>query len=224
MAWTDWLPAIGGLLGGLGGSEEAGQTTTTNAPWAPQQPYLQDLFANAQATSKYGAEMTPDQTTAMQEMGKWASGENMNPLLGVSNPYLQGMIDKGSADFMREWQPAANRANAASGAFGNSGVAETYGRMGSEGLANSIMGTRFKDYTNQQGLYENDAQRRVGATTNFANMAQYEQNLPWQNLGNYAKALSGNYGSTQSSPYFTNTAASVLGGIGAGTSLAKQWG
>lgn len=230
MAWwddfdiEDLFPIFGGLLAGSsGGNEPAGQTTTTEEPWGPQQKYLKDLFKNAQKTSKYGGKMTEDQNLAMGEMGKWASGENYNPLLGVDNPYLQKVIDAQSGDVMRNLMPMMNKANAASGSFGNSGVAEMYGRQAADSLGDLANQTRFQDYTNQQNLYESDAQRRIGATTNFANMAQYEQNLPWQNLKNYGQAITGNYGGTQSNPYFTNTAANVIGGIGAGTAIAKQW-
>lgn len=222
MSWTDWLPAIGGLLGGLGGDEPAGETTTTSAPWGPQQPYILDLLRNAQRTSRYGGELTPDQIAAQEEMGRWASGENQNPMLGVDNPYLQAVIDKSSSDFMSNWQPAVNRANAASGSFGNSGVAEAYGKAGSEGLSNSIMNTRYQDFNAQRGLYENDANRRISATGQFQNQANYEQQLPWNNIRNYGQAVAGNYGGTQSSPYFTNTGANVLGGIGAGSWLSNQ--
>ena len=294
MSWTDFLPAIGGLLGAFGGDDEpAGQTTTTTAPWGPQQGYLLDVFNQAQGASDYGSQPTPDQIAAQTEMGKWASGENYNPLLGQSNPglsqnadqqygmdqykqwatggyqnpllgqnnpYLQSVIDAQSQDAMRNIMPMMNKANAASGSFGNSGVAETYGRMASDTLGNIANRTRFQDYQNQQqlqenqlnrqfgalnpfmanasnqqqnqiadfnqqrGLFENDANRRITATGQFQNQANYEQQLPWNNVKNYGGAISGNYGNSQSSPYFTSTASNVLGGIGAGSWIAKQFG
>ena len=224
MSWTDWLPAIGGLLGGLGGGDEpAGETTTTQAPWAPQQGYLLDLFNQAQGVSQYGAELTPDQISAQTEMGKWASGENYNPTLGQNNPYLQAVIDAQSGDVMRNLMPMMNKANAASGSFGNSGVAEMYGRQAADSLGNLANRTRYDDFNAQRGLYENDANRRVSATGQFQNQANYEQQLPWQNVKSYGQSLAGNYGGTNTSPYFTNTAANVLGGIGAGSWLAKQF-
>jgi hypothetical protein len=161
-------------------------------------------------------------------MGKWASGENMNPMLGQNNPYLQGVIDSGSQDVMRNLMPMINKANAASGSFGNSGVAEAYGRQATDQLGKLALGTRFQDYTNQQGLFENDANRRISATSQFQNQANSEQQLPWSNIKNYGAALSGNFGSSNTTPYFTNTAANVLGGAGAGSwlgnAIGKAWG
>ena len=117
------LGAIGGALGGLfggvgGGSKPAGQTTTTTTPWAGQQPYLLDLFNKSQQASNTGGQLNQDQIDAQSELGKWASGQNMNPLLGVNNPYLQKVIGNASGDAMRNLQPMINRANAASGSFG----------------------------------------------------------------------------------------------------------
>jgi hypothetical protein len=231
MADTDWGSLIGagvGALGGLFGGSKEQTATSTQAPWGPQQPYLMDMFAKAQVAAQQGGNLTPDQVAAQTEMGKWASGENMNPMLGQNNPYLQGVIDNGSQDVMRNLMPMVNKANAASGSFGNSGVAETYGRMAGDSLGKLAMGTRFADYQGQQGLFENDANRRVAATSQFLGQANNEQQLPWSNIRNYGSALSGNFGGQSTSPYFTNTAANVLGGAGAGSwlgnAIGKAWG
>lgn len=232
MAETNWGSLAGGLLGGLfggfGGDEPAGQTTTTQAPWGPQQPYLQDLYKKSQEASNYGGQLTQDQIDAQSELGKWASGENYNPLLGVNNPYLESVINNASQDTMRNLMPMVNKANAASGSFGNSGVAETYGRTAADQLGKIATDTRYKDYTNQQGLFENDANRRIAAISPFLGQANYEQSLPWANLKNYQSSLGGNVGGATSTPYFTNTAANVLGGAGAGSWLGNQiangWG
>lgn len=381
--WTSWLPFIGGAVAGLsGGDEPAGNTTTTQAPWESQQPYLQDLFNQAQGVSGYGSELTPDQISAQQAMGGWASGQNYNPLLGQSNPglaqnqdqqfgmdqyrqwalganqnpfssmgnaaawqsnpmagqgnsaawqtnqmagvrnpmmglnnpYLQNVINSSAQDAMRNMMPMMNQANAQSGSFGNSGLAEMYGRSAADTLGNIANRTRYQDYTNQQGLqeahlgrqigmeesrigrqagaeesrlgrlygslesqigrqtgaeenrlgrqasgyesglnrrfgalnpfmqnagnqqqygindfnaqrqlYENDANRQITATGQFQNQANYEQNLPWNNVQNYGKTLQGSYGGSTSSPYFTNTGANILGGMGAGTWMATQF-
>jgi hypothetical protein len=224
---TDWGSLLGagiGALGGLFGGSKEQQSTSTQAPWGPQQPYIMDLFRQAQQASQSGGQLTPDQIAAQTELGKWGSGENMNPMLGQNNPYLQGVIDTGSQDVMRNLQPMMNRANAASGSFGNSGVAETYGRQAADQLGKLALGTRFQDYTNQQGLFENDANRRVASTSQFLNQANQEQQLPWNNVRNYGSALAGNFGSTSQTPYFTNPAANVIGGIGAGSWLGNQIG
>lgn len=216
-------PIAGGLLGLFGGGDEpAGQTTTTQEPWGPQQGYLKDLFAKAQGVSGYGDQITQDQLDAQKEMGKWASGENFNPLLGVNNPYLTQVINNSSADAMRNLQPMINRANAASGSFGNSGVAETYGRTAADALGKIATQARMQDYTQQQNLYENDANRRISAIQPFLGQANYEQSMPWKNVQNYGQTIQGSYGGANSSPYFTNPAANVLGGAGMGSWLGNQ--
>lgn len=232
MADINWGGIAGGLLGGLfggsSGDKPAGQTTTTQAPWDAQQPYLRDLYAKAQQAAGFGNQLTPDQIAAQSELGKWASGENMNPLLGVNNPYLEGVINNSSQDAMRNLMPMINKANAASGSFGNSGVAETYGRTAADQLGQIATNTRYQDYTRQQGLFESDSNRRVAALTPFLGQANLEQQLPWQNLTNYRNAITAGNGSSTSTPYFTNTAANVLGGAGAGSWLGNQiangWG
>ena len=220
-----WLGALaGGVLGGIGGgSKPAGQTTTTNAPWDPQQPYLKDLYARAQQESQYGGQFTPDQTDAQRELGKFASGERYNPMLGVDNKYLQGVIDNSSQDAMRNLMPMMAKANAASGSFGNSGVAETYGRSAADTLGSIATSTRYKDYLAQQGLNESDLDRRMRAIGGFQGQANAEQQLPWNNLTNYKNSI--NFGGNSTSqPNFTNPAANVLGGALGGYQLGSNWG
>lgn len=220
-----WGPIIGGVLGGIGGgASEAGQTTTTQAPWGPAQPYILDYLNMAKGESQYGGALTQDQIDAQKELGRFASGEYANPLLGVDNPYLQQVIDNSSADAMRNLQPMINKANAASGAFGNSGVAEAYGRNAADVLGNIATKTRYTDYLNQQDLNERDMNRRVGvALPAFMGQANYAQDLPWQNIQKYQKSVTGTGGSSTSQPYFTNTLNNVLGGAGLGAALTG-WG
>ncbi len=229
---SGWLGALGGiaggLLGGMSSDKPAGQTTTTQAPWGPQQPYLTDLYAKAKQASQFGGQLTPDQIAAQTELGKWASGENYNPMLGLENPYLKKSIDDASTAAMRNLQPMINRANAASGSFGNSGVAETYGRTAADQLGTIANNAYMGDYYKQQGLFESDANRRISAINPFLGQANYEAELPWKNLTNYRNTITAGNGSSTSTPFFTNTAANVLGGAGAGTWLGNQlasgWG
>ena len=78
------------------------------------------------------------------------------------------------------------------------------------------------DYYKQQGLYENDANRRMSGINSFLGQANLEQQLPWQNLGQYRANIGGSPGQSNTTPYFTNTAANVLGGAGAGSWLGNQ--
>jgi hypothetical protein len=180
------------------------------------------LYSRGQQAAGYGNELTPDQIAAQSELGKWASGENMNPLLGVNNPYLEGVINNSSQDVMRNLMPMINKANAASGSFGNSGVAETYGRTAADQLGQIATNTRYQDYTRQQGLFENDANRRIAALQPFLGQANLEQQLPWQNLKNYRDVITAGNGGSTSTPYFTNTTSNVLGGVGVGSWIGNQ--
>lgn len=204
--WDDWF----------GGD---GETTTTNAPWVEAQPYLKDMLQRAGGVAAAPL-VTKDQNAAQTEMGKWATGENMNPLLGVNNPYLQAVIDNSNTDTMRGLQPMINRANAASGSFGNSGVAETYGRQAADVLNQNALKVRYGDYQNQQGLFENDANRRITANSLFQNQANYEQQLPWQNVKNYSQAITGTGGGSTSQPYYQNPLNTIAGTAG----ILENWG
>lgn len=208
---------MGGLFDWIFGGD--GETTTTNAPWGPAQPYIMDMLSRAGGAAAAPL-VTQDQNAAQAEMGKWASGENMNPLLGVNNPYLQAVIDSSSQDAMRNLQPMFNRANAASGSFGNSGVAEAQGRYAGETLGNIATKARMADYTQQQGLFENDAARRITAGGLFQQQANYEQQMPWQNVNNYARAIGGTGGGSTSQPYYSNPM-NTIAGIGG---ILGSWG
>jgi len=197
-----------------------GETTTTQAPWGPAQPYIMDMLARAGGAAQVGSAPTADQNAAQGEMGKWASGENMNPLLGVNNPYLQAVIDNSNTDTMRGMQPMINRANAASGSFGNSGVADAYGRQAADVMSQNALKTRYGDYQNQQNLFESDANRRITAGGLFQNQANYEQQMPWNNVRNYASALGSTGGGSTSQPFYSNPM-NTIAGIGG---ILNSWG
>lgn len=101
----------------LGGKSNTAQTTSSTAPWGPQQSYILDVFKNAQNqfnsagpqwyNGQTVAGFTPEQTAAQQGMSSWATGAgsdfarklfesaafNLGPGMDVgSNPYLQNAI------------------------------------------------------------------------------------------------------------------------------------
>lgn len=101
-----WLAIAGGaLIGSQSGATQAGTSTTTQAPWEPQQPYLQDLFARAYQnlqTNQNG--VSPEMQTAFGNMQNSLNGNlsgqaasaisntlNTNPAnyfgIGRTNPY-----------------------------------------------------------------------------------------------------------------------------------------
>lgn len=205
--------ALGGLLGSMNGAKQAGTTTTTQTPWAGQQPYLLDAFERAR-TSANG---TPLQTQANANYSSVLSGPTKNPMLGMDNPYLTKAIDNANTDVTRAMMPAIDQANHASGSFGNSGVADTYGKNLTDAYSRNATGMRMQDYTNQQNLY----QQAVGNTLGFTSNAN---NYTAQPAQNYAQTIQGNYGSSTTTPYFNNPMAGIMGGAMVGNKIGANLG
>jgi hypothetical protein len=103
-------------------------------------------------------------------------------------------------------------------------VAETYGRQAADSLGKIATSTRYQDYLAQQGLNETDLNRRLTAIGGFQGQANNEQALPWTNLAGYRNAITAGGGGSTSNPYFTNTAANVIGGALGGYQLGRGLG
>lgn len=199
----------GALAGLLGGAKQAGTTDVTQTPWGPQQPFLLDAWAKAKAASEAN---NPIQSQANSNFQSVLQGPTKNPMLGLDNPYLQTQIDNANNDVTRAMMPAMIQANKASGSFGNSGVADIYGKAMTDAYSKNANDMRYKDYYAQQQL-QKDA---VGNTLGFTTGSSAFNAAPAQD---YAKTVQGNYGGTTSSPYFTNPASSMLGGATLGYNL-----
>lgn len=212
----------GGLLGSQNQSKQTGTSTTTQAPWSPQQPYLLDLFNKAAGASTAGA--NPYETQALQGMSKVASGPTTNPYAGVDNPYLTASINNASQDAMRNLLPAFQSAERASGSFGNSGVADYFGRAAANTLGNIATNARMQDYQTQQQLGENAVNRTVAGQGNLLTGYQNSSANPWYNLNNYGKSITGSYGGSTSSPIYSNPTAGLLGGALLGSQVYKNLG
>ena len=200
---------LGGLAGLLGGAKQAGTTDVTQTPWGPQQPFLLDAWAKAKAASEAN---NPIQSQANSNFQSVLQGPTKNPMLGLDNPYLQTQIDNANNDVTRAMMPAMIQANKASGSFGNSGVADIYGKAMTDAYSKNANDMRYKDYYAQQQL-QKDA---VGNTLGFTTGSSAFNAAPAQD---YAKTVQGSYGGTTSSPYFTNPASSMLGGATLGYNL-----
>ena len=201
----------GGLLGGINGSKQTGTQTSTQAPWSPQQPYLTDMFAKAKAASDSGA-ASPYETSALQGMQGFANGPKTNPYAGVDNPYLTQTINNASQDAMRNLMPMYDQAQRASGSFGNSGVAEIFGRTAADTLGKIATNARMQDYGTQQQLGENAVNRTVSSLGPLFSAGQNSASNPWTNINKYGQAITGSYGGTSSQPIYTNPVSNMLGG------------
>ena len=202
--------ALGGLLGYLGSRDTPNATTTKSEPWLAQQPFLLDAFNQAAAASK-GDPLT---VKANLNYGNVLGGPTVNPMLGLDNPYLQTAIDNANQDVTRAMMPAINQANRASGSYGNSGVAQTYGKALTDAYSQNANTMRMQDYSAQQALQQNAVNNTLGFTTNANTWAS-------QPAANYAATVRGNYGSATTTPLYSNPYTSALGGAIAGYQLGK---
>lgn len=204
--------ALGGLLGATNGSKQSGTTTTSMEPWKGQQPYLLDAFERAR-TAANSPLIGQGQSNYMNVL----KGPTVNPMLGMDNPYLKGMIDNANSDVTRAMMPAMNQANYASGSFGNSGVADTYSKNLTDAYSRNATNLRFQDYTNQQNLQQQAVNNTLGFTSNANNYAA-------QPAQNYAQTVQGNYGGTTTTPYYSNPLSGILGGAMVGNKIGSNLG
>lgn len=256
--------------GGGGGGAPATTTTVQKAdPWSGQQPYLTDIFTQAQTLSGTPQEFYPGQTFADQSpetqlaMGAQANRAVMgSPLTGAAQNELTqtlsgSYLDAGNPYFSNAMNAAANQIRpridsqfAAGGRYGSGlhsgtmaqALSDTAGQLAYQNYGdermNQMRGMLFAPQMAQQDYFDIAKLAEVGAsqedyTQQSINDAMqrwnYEQNEPWQRLGQYSNLTQGFYGGT------TNTDSSVqmpprsigaglLGGAAAGGGLGYMLG
>lgn len=191
-------------------------------------------ITNASNLANSGNALT---SAATKTIGSAINGTLKNPYAGMDNPYLQGAIDNANTDVTRAFMPAMDQASRQSGSFGNSGVADTYSKNMADAYSKNATGMRMTDYTNQQNLAQQGIQNQLNASFNSSgfnannqsnaqnqfNFGTQAQQYPLTSLNAYQSLIGGNdYGSTQSSPIYTNPYANALGGAVAGSSIYKN--
>lgn len=246
---------LGSLFGGSGNQQQ--NVTTSSAPWGSQQPYLTDVYGNAQRLYQQGGpQIYPNSTvsplTAYQNQGiqnQAALAQNPATTQAATDYYnnvLNGNYLFGGQGF----NAALNAANAQITPMIASQF-EGHGRYGS-GLqqgeianqlgnvfANLYQGERanqqsvFGQSPNLQAMQYGDASQLYNAgqaqqtqaqneLADVANRYNYNQQLPYQNLSQYASTI---YGSpnfpSQTQPYFRNQGAGILGGALSGGALGS---
>lgn len=107
------LTAIGAVTGGLlggssGGAQQAGTTTTTQAPWAPMQPYMLDVANKAASNYSNASTMTPQQQSILSQAQKISAGQLNNTGIANMQNSASGILGGTSNLF----QPAANTSGA----------------------------------------------------------------------------------------------------------------
>ena len=191
--------AGGGLLGGLGGSKQAGVTTTTNDIPEWLKPYVTGMLGPAQNLFNSGVGGSqPILDASQDETLKTIQGDYLDPR---SNPYLQETFQQGSNQIRGALSPSFGHMQA----FGsNSGYNQALGRSLGE-FATSLYG----------GNYNQERDRQFGATTAGAESA-------FAPFNQYANLLKG-WGSQQQQPFYENKGANILGGALVGGSLARAF-
>ena len=160
----------------------------------------------------------------MERMSNVAGGPTSNPYTGQDNPYLTSSINNASQDAMRNLMPAFDQAQRASGSFGNSGVAETFGHAAANTLGHIATDARMQNYGEQAQLAQQGVQNTIGALGPLYSAGAASSLNPWTNLKNYGSVVTGNYGGTSSQPIYTNPISNALGGAMMGSQIFKNLG
>lgn len=205
-------------------------------------------YPGQQVASFQPAQTATQELTAARAIGgsplqTAAQGEATNTLngdyLSAGNPYFQQMVNTQITPAVKS---GVDSSFEGSGRYGSGAWSNAL----ASGLSNAVTNAAYQnyndertrqaqaqygapalagmDYTNLSALgdvgnqQQAQAQNEINAAMNQWN---YNQNLPYQKLGQYEQYISGNYPNSISTtqPYFTNPAAGALGGAMAGYSL-----
>lgn len=211
----------GALLSGLGGgSKPAGETTSTTAPWGPQQPYILNAMSGATDQLNRMGTSTPLLQPAQSEIGKTISGAYLRP---ESNPYLDDTFKQASRAvtdaYLNVTQPRTDAMFFGPGSMGGNSaysgqVARNQYGLGENlsNLATNIYGGNYSQERNRQFLAATGAPEFTSAYYR-GGMAPYSA---------YSDVVGRGYGGTTSQPYFTNPTAGLLGGALTGAALGKM--
>lgn len=203
-----------------------------------------DYYGSSTVSPMTGGQV--DALTAIQSLalagGTSAANANIANLtdtlngtyLNAGNPAFSAMADRVAAEVMPRVSAGFNNAGRA-----DSGLAA---RAAASGLGDALGSLAYQNYgdersnmikaaaiapTADQGVFSalNAGAQAGGAfqsqsqneLNDLVNRWNYEQNLPWNKLGNYSQMVQGNYGGTTQTtqPMYQNTGANILG-TGAG--------
>lgn len=201
---------------------------------ANQSPYTQAALGMTA-----GATLDPNSLTN-QSLGQWQKTVNGDYLDPSTNPSLKAAVDdalgqvKGNVSGLYGSRGGNN--------YGSSAHEEWLGRT----LANTALPIYAQNYQQERARQLNAAQLGPGmqqqGTAPLAQAGQatdayqqalidadkarfdFNQTSPWDTLQRYQSAISGNYGSLQSTPYFqANPYLNALGGAATGLGLYNQY-
>jgi hypothetical protein len=204
------------LLGGqLNPEMQQAAATLGGLQTGASDPYLDGTFQQAanQVQQQYESEFGQD-------------GRNVEasaPMQMEADDNLANQIYGGA------YQDSQNRALQAAQSEGSLGLGDLSAQLQGLGGAESLFNTGLGGYAALGGVgdqIQNQAQNLIDANQNEFN---YYQNLPWQNLGQYANLLgSFQTGQQTQTPFYTNPTAGALGGGLSGAMLGSEimpgWG
>lgn len=198
---------------------------SSSNPWGPQQPYLKDVFGQAQSqfnkgpmsqTTQQGLDLLTQRATDPNGAIAGASrmiGDTVNGAYLNSNPYVDKMFnsaaDSVGQQFRNNTMPGLNGAFSKGGRLGSTAyanaansAANSYGTT-LNNLATNIYGQNYANERNNQMQAAGMAPQIGAADARMLMEAgQFQDNAPWQNIARYKDAVGGNYGGTSSG---TNT-------------------
>lgn len=216
----------------MGMAGPAGQTTTTNAPFAPYQPYIgTGLGQAANLLQAGGPNYYPGQQVASFNPIQNNAFGNIN---GIDNTLAQGSGNPWE-NAMFNQAAQATQGQLASQFAGSGRNLDASMPLRSDqlnSLATSFYGNNYQNSVNnamnagQQQLgignqIQGQGQNEINASMNAFN---FNQNQPYANLQRYMQTLGGLTGSSQSQPYFQNQGANLLGTALAGQQLYNGMG
>ncbi len=217
-------------LGGAGYTPFGQSTTAAANPWQT---------SAWERTYNRGMQGAPEVSAGRDQLTSTINGGGFaaNPYLQGENPFLQSTIDSTLGDITRNYnqtvRPAMGTAQARSGSFGNSGLAETQANqernLASE-LGRASSNLRYGDYQNRSQLYDNERNRQmsaVGQAPAFANV-DYTDLQAMQQAGNSLQGQQQNeltsnfsqYLDARSWPFQTLSAQGQAMGAGGGATNA----
>ena len=244
LATAPFFGGAGNLAQGLGLGQQQGNTTSTQVsePWAAQQPYLQALFGQAQGLNQQNPsslvpQYSPFTQQAINTMGQGIPGyDNLTNLTNQtlqgdflnSNPYLDQTYQLGANQLKSNLSTMLGHNRFGSGAMANAEAS------GLANLSNQIYGGNYQAERGRQQQMAALAPSILSAPAQYqlqAGQLQDQRNqamamAPWNQLGLYQGAISGNYGGTQTAtqPFYQNKTAGLLGGALGGAGLANMVG
>jgi hypothetical protein len=220
----------------------ATQTTTTTPP-AYQLPYLQYGLNQAKSLYDQGNPVIPFSPQSEAALaGTEQRATNGSPLVSSANDYVQKSLSGGflgSNPYLDQTfnQAALATQNQLASQFAGSGrnVGASQGLRAQQlgDLATQIYGGAYNNERQlQQGVlgsvlplanqdYVDLAQLR-GVGSDVEGLAREQAQAPGQALDQYLGRVSGNMGSTQSTPLYRNSAGSILGGALLGSQIGSS--